>query len=431
MQGLCAFMPWLPGCRTGLDSGTAINEGVWNSEASSSAGAEPCVLVTNIMGAVGDTATIVLPPEGLEATLRGACGDAYLGNNVLTDFPVFVDEFAGSRYDSRVQVMPALGVATGNPVTLSVLDLASGNRYVTITLFPAYTESAMESSAAAASEPFSSAKMWESFSSAATWSSAAPSDGAFALWSQTLAESSVYDEESARAALTRMCSDFETLYPQGQGRDLPTLSPDAPGTETCPECELHASPDAPIAPAGNSKTGDGLEFTGAVEGTCSRGNAAPLPEGCEVYRGTMERAQWLLCFRENGLSLDVPVWLRPACASGVAGRCPMSDASITEIADRCGALESSVGRMNCIFDAMRLDINSREDRERYLCRNFARCFKRIYEEMGYSQTYIIRLLSTFGGHAWNEVATVGNEYSPAGKYQIDVYNNILLWCPTR
>ena len=61
-----------------------------------------------------------------------------------------------------------------------------------------------------------------------------------------------------------------------------------------------------------------------------------------------------------------------------------------------------------------------------MCRHHARCFKKVYEAMGFSQSVTARWMGGLlgDGHAFNVVDT-----SPSGRYFVDAYNDIMYWCP--
>jgi hypothetical protein len=54
-------------------------------------------------------------------------------------------------------------------------------------------------------------------------------------------------------------------------------------------------------------------------------------------------------------------------------------------------------------------------------------FKKVYDKMGRAQELKRRHLDDgdlYIGHAWNEIET-----DDGGRYYVDVFNNIIFWCP--
>lgn len=147
-------------------------------------------------------------------------------------------------------------------------------------------------------------------------------------------------------------------------------------------------------------------------------NLPQLPEGCIVYRGN---ARWLYCWM-NGYT--TPVGCLTAC--GVNAGCPLTDDQINTLVTNCGAAASSNARALCVIDGIRNAIGGGNGTGGNVCRHFARCFKRVYEAMGYNQSMTSRWfgIAPPQGHSFNLVPTTGG-----GQYYADSSNNILFWCP--
>jgi hypothetical protein len=145
-------------------------------------------------------------------------------------------------------------------------------------------------------------------------------------------------------------------------------------------------------------------------------NLPQLPNNCTVYRGTNYNARWLWCWHEVADSEIMPrintTW------NTFRSACEIPDSDITTIALRCNVPVGSQDKLMCVIDQIRNIIS----RPRNVCRHFGRCFKYIWEEMGYSQSYIIG--NGRPGHVWNEINTT----NPSGTYYVDSSNNIMFWC---
>lgn len=144
-----------------------------------------------------------------------------------------------------------------------------------------------------------------------------------------------------------------------------------------------------------------------------------LPAGCTVFRGD---ARWLYCWYLNGYTTPVGC----LTAGGVAASCELSDATINTIAATCNQRQSSQDRIMCAIDQIRTSIGGGNGTNGNVCRHFGRCFKKVYEAMGYSQSVTTRWLGALcpDGHTFNLVST-----TPNGTYYVDSSNDILFWCP--
>ena len=147
--------------------------------------------------------------------------------------------------------------------------------------------------------------------------------------------------------------------------------------------------------------------------TCTT-NPGNLPSPfCTVYRGN---ARWLNCWRTNGSRS--PVASLNAC--GANSGCDLSNDQINQIKNTCTNITIHSRKVRCVMDGIRNIIS----RPSSVCRHFARCFKKVWEEMELSQEYTVRFFG-LEGHAWNE--TQGTQ--GAGTSVVDVSNNIYYWCP--
>jgi len=189
---------------------------------------------------------------------------------------------------------------------------------------------------------------------------------------------------------------------------------------TCPtgDCEPHQSP--PATTGGGSGSGSGSSVYALTNDTngCTT-NIPDLPAGCTIYRGDVERGapEWLNCWYQAG-------WPSPFTCTvsvGLNASCDLSDDAINATVGECKTKQTDADRILCAMDA----IQAWEGPDG-VCRHFSRCFKKVYEAMGFSQSVVTRWMGgLFGdGHAFNIVET-----PPRGRYFVDAYNDIMYWCP--
>jgi len=186
---------------------------------------------------------------------------------------------------------------------------------------------------------------------------------------------------------------------------------------TCPtgDCDPYSLPATTDDGGGGSGSGSAI-----YAGFCATPPA--LPAGCVVYRGSTANAQWLNCYFQNGSRTPVGC----ATAGGFAASCELSDLDIAVIAADCNSRSSSADKILCANDGIRSAIGGGWGTNGNVCRHFARCFKKVYEAMGYEQSVTTKWSSLFfgDGHTFNLVPTTGG-----GQYVVDTSNDIMFWCP--
>jgi hypothetical protein len=203
------------------------------------------------------------------------------------------------------------------------------------------------------------------------------------------------------------------------------------GSACCDEPEPHASPP-PATPAptdesavarsadprsaGDVEQGQTTVFSDPTNG-CTQ-NLPNLPAGCIVFRGN---ARWLYCWHQNGYATPVGC----LAAGGFLSSCELSDDTVAMIAAMCRMRANSQDQIACAIDAVRNGIGGGNGTGGNVCRHFARCFKKVYEAMGLSQSYLARWIGVAppAGHAFNTCPTT------TGTYYVDASNDILFWCP--
>lgn len=209
------------------------------------------------------------------------------------------------------------------------------------------------------------------------------------------------------------CDPYSLAPPCKEDGDLCSL-----GSECCGGACSRGVCSSPTTPSmfrkikGKSPTKKTIRAS-VTASTCNT-NPGNLPSNyCARYRGN---AQWLNCWRTNGSRSPVA----SLNAGGILSGCDLSNDQITQIKDDCTNIAIHSDKVRCVMDGIRNII----PRPSNACRHFARCFKKVWEEMGLSQEYTVRFLGS-NGHAWNE--TSGTQ--GAGTSVIDVFNNIYYWCP--
>jgi hypothetical protein len=191
---------------------------------------------------------------------------------------------------------------------------------------------------------------------------------------------------------------------------------------SCPsgDCDPSASP--PTTPGGGSGSGSATVYADTTEGCTT--NYPALPAGCIVYRGDRDRMdpEWLNCYYENGYATPVGCML----AGGIGASCELSDLTIAVISADCNTRLTSADKIMCAMDGIRTAIGGGNGTNGNVCRHFGRCFKKVYEAMGYAQSVMARWLGVIDlkGHTFNVVPTTGG-----GQYFVDSSNNIMYWCP--
>lgn len=189
---------------------------------------------------------------------------------------------------------------------------------------------------------------------------------------------------------------------------------------SCPtgECDPYTAPPAPSPDGGGSGSGSGsaaaLVALDATNG-CTQ-NLPALPSGCIAYRGD---AAWLWCYYQSGWPTPVSCMV----ATGFESSCELSDLTIAVIAADCNTRATTADKILCASDGIRTFIGGGNGTNGNVCRHFSRCFKKVYEAMGFSQSVTTRWLGT-SGHAFNIV-----DSSPSGRYFVDSSNDIMFWCP--
>jgi hypothetical protein len=205
----------------------------------------------------------------------------------------------------------------------------------------------------------------------------------------------------------------------GSGSDCPTCS----GSGCCDSTEPYQqAPTTTTTQTLFDEFGDPEllddDFTTYSDTTngCTQ-NLPQLPEGCIVYRGN---ARWLYCWM-NGYTTPVGC----LTAGGLNASCEMTDDQITAAANACNMQMTSEGRIQCAIDQVRGVLGGWGNNGN-VCRHFARCFKKVWEAMGRSQSVTTRWFGIISksGHTFNLIDTEGG-----GRYYSDASNNILFWCP--
>lgn len=237
-----------------------------------------------------------------------------------------------------------------------------------------------------------------------------------------------------------------------QSTPTPTPTPTlCPGSESCPSCEPYSSPPTPtptptITPTpypsptptttlkAKTKSSTLRASIGVLPSAdvCSAvppaGSVVPLPPGCIVYRdgrGGTGQSMWLHCWHTNSRGCIAAT----LASCGIGSECDIPDRRIVQIGSECATRGTSDRRLACIIDSIHAELA--EQSPTSVCKHYARCFKLIYERMGYSQTFASGQLGWFGqsGHSWNEVSTYDAAGVRNGTFYIDGLNNILYWCP--
>jgi hypothetical protein len=207
----------------------------------------------------------------------------------------------------------------------------------------------------------------------------------------------------------------------GSGSDCPTCS--ASGSGCCdPNEPIQQAPTTAQSTTMFDELGDSDllddDFTTYSDTTngCTQ-NLPQLPEGCIVYRGN---ARWLYCWM-NGYTTPVGC----LTAGGVNASCEMTDDQITAAANACNMQMTSQDRIQCAIDQVRGVLGGWGNNGN-VCRHFGRCFKKVWEAMGRSQSVTSRWFGVISpkGHTFNLIDTAGG-----GRYYCDASNNILFWCP--
>jgi hypothetical protein len=221
----------------------------------------------------------------------------------------------------------------------------------------------------------------------------------------------------------------------GSGSDSDSC-PVCSGSACCDEPEPHATPPAETQTDSSSTVADQRADATSVEDIDEDGvtvysdpvfndptngctqNLPNLPAGCTVFRGN---ARWLYCWYQNGYATPVGC----LAAGGFLSSCELSDDTINMISAMCNMRANSQDRITCAIDAIRNGIGGGNGTGGNVCRHFARCFKRVYEAMGFSQSYLARWIGVAppAGHAFNTCPTT------TGTYYVDASNDILFWCP--
>jgi hypothetical protein len=191
---------------------------------------------------------------------------------------------------------------------------------------------------------------------------------------------------------------------------------------SCPndDCDPNQTPPPPPTDGGGSGSGSGSGTLRAAAAANACDTSPPaLPAGCVVYRGD---AQWLNCWYQNGYTTPVGCMT----AGGIGASCEFSDATIQMIAATCNMKTTTADKILCAIDQERGTFGGGNGTGGNVCRHFARCFKKIWEAMGGSQTFTSRWLG-LSGHAFNLIPTTGG-----GQYVVDSSNDangIMYWCP--
>jgi hypothetical protein len=260
-------------------------------------------------------------------------------------------------------------------------------------------------------------------------------------WAEVPAILTPTPDETVVATQTPTTTYYATETPTPEASETaayyPTSGPDATSTpvETptpvvteCPNCEPYSSPDdgeiTYNCDEQDSTVKSSTTFT-SIDPTNGCTTNFSLPPTCVVHSGGGVNAAWLRCFRENGR--EEGILFNCLYSLGIDSECDISEVGILGVTAACNGL-GLVDRILCVMNQIRSSLNGNTAS---VCRHYARCFKKIWEQMGYSQTYTTRWVTRNGpqgeydvGHTWNEVPSNAN-----GNYYVDAYNNILYWCP--
>jgi RHS repeat-associated protein len=131
-------------------------------------------------------------------------------------------------------------------------------------------------------------------------------------------------------------------------------------------------------------------------------NGCKLPDGCKFYRGGKDSAEWLWCY--------VKGWRTPAGVVVVNGAdCSLTGDQIKAIGEECKKKEGQLEQMKCAVAKIKelVPRGSGIGFTSNVCRNFAKCYKHIWEGMGHEQTFTTTTIDFFSQswHSFNVIET--------------------------
>ncbi len=147
-----------------------------------------------------------------------------------------------------------------------------------------------------------------------------------------------------------------------------------------------------------------------------------LPAGCKVLEGSLARAEWLQCYRNNqGTILTSGAWLAACVFSPFTG-CPLSQAEKNTIVAACRTKPSIVDKMACVANEVDLELSFDSGN---VCRHYSSCVDSIGGALGIGTTF--HTGTAKGGHAWTESYDPG---PPPMAIIVDAFNGIVMTCPS-